>query len=271
MNVPYWNFTDWVENWPGGVGPTGNTNNSSIHDLQLLWAYQLASALESHLGIKSISDLYNERALQLASTIKSKYWNSSKGLFSDTPEMNQYSQHANTLAIMTGLVKGDEAKAIAAKLLNDKTLTPASIYFKYYLHQALVKAGSGNDYLNWLDIWRQNIAMGLTTWAEDSQINTARSDCHAWGASPNIEFFRTLLGIDTDAPGFSSVKIEPRLGALKNASGEIPHPMGKISVKYALVKDKWNIEIVLPAALSGKFVWKGQENPLAGGVNKFVL
>jgi hypothetical protein len=47
--------------------------------------------------------------------------------------------------------------------------------------------------------------------------------------------------------------------------------MGKISVKYALVKDKWNVEIILPAALSGRFVWKGQEGPLAGGVNKFVL
>ncbi len=105
-----------------------------------------------------------------------------------------------------------QANAIGKKMLTDSSLAPASIYFKFYLHQALVKAGLGNDYLNWLDLWRENIKMGMTTWAEISDINNARSDCHAWGASPNIEFFRTVLGIDSDAPGFAKVKIEPKLG-----------------------------------------------------------
>ena len=91
-------------------------------------------------------------------------------------------------------------------MLTDTTLAPASIYFKFYLHQALVKAGLGNDYLNWLGIWRKNLDMGLTTWAEISDINNARSDCHAWGASPNIEFFRIVMGIDSDAPGFRKLK-----------------------------------------------------------------
>ncbi|MEP6952342.1 MAG: hypothetical protein ABI863_23825 [Ginsengibacter sp.] len=50
-----------------------------------------------------------------------------------------------------------------------------------------------------MQIWKDNLANGLTTWAEGG-INGSRSDCHAWGASPNIEFFRTVLGIDTDAP-----------------------------------------------------------------------
>jgi alpha-L-rhamnosidase len=79
--------------------------------------------------------------------------------------------------------------------------------------------------MNWLDVWRNNIKMGLTTWAEISDLEHNRSDCHAWGASPNIEFFRTVLGIDSYAPGFSKVKIEPHLGKMENASGEIPHPM----------------------------------------------
>ncbi len=55
--------------------------------------------------------------------------------------------------------------------------------------------------------------VGLTTWAEIDDLNRARSDCHAWGSSPNIELYRIVLGIDSDAPGFSKVKIEPHLGA----------------------------------------------------------
>ena len=36
---------------------------------------------------------------------------------------------------------------------------------------ALIKAGFGNDYMNWLGIWRENIKMGMTTWAEIPDIN----------------------------------------------------------------------------------------------------
>jgi len=175
------------------------------------------------------------------------------------------------LAILTGTVTGNEAGMLAGKLLSDDTLAPASIYFKYYLHLAFIKAGLGNDYLKWLDKWFENIALGMTTWAEDSDINTARSDCHAWGSSPNIEFYRTILGIDTDAPGFASVKIEPHLGTMLKAGGEMPHPQGKISVKYVHEKGKWNIEIILQRSLSGTFIWKDQLYPLKEGRNLMTL
>jgi alpha-L-rhamnosidase len=129
----------------------------------------------------------------------------------------------------------------------------------------------GNDYLSWLDKWRENIRMGLTTWAEISDLVNNRSDCHAWGASPNIEFFRTVLGIDSYAPGFSKVKIEPHLGRLQTASGEIPHPNGKLTVAYTYEKVGWKININLPASTGGIFIWKGKTYPLKVGSNKFSI
>ena len=117
-------------------------------------------------------------------------------------------------------------------MITDTSLTQATIYFQYYVNQALHKTGLGNLYLDRLQIWKDNLAMGLTTWAEISDINAARSDCHAWGASPNIEFFRTVLGIDTDAPGFNKIRIEPNLGSLTKVSGTMPHPKGEITVSY---------------------------------------
>jgi len=274
IHVPYWNFTDWVDNrkgWSGGVAPIGKDGCSSVLDLQLLLAYQTAAELEEKLGMDAYAGLYRNRAGQLMATIRQKYWDASRGLFSDTPEKDVYSQHANTLAILTGTVTGNDAAILAGKMLKDAGLAPASIYFKYYLHLAFVKAGMGNEYLAWLDKWFENIAMGMTTWAEDSEINTARSDCHAWGSSPNIEFYRTVLGIDTDAPGFARVKIEPHLGTLQKASGEIPHPAGKISVKYVLNKEMWNLEINLPGNLTGSLVWNGKSYDLKAGINNMVL
>ncbi|RZM13205.1 MAG: alpha-rhamnosidase, partial [Pedobacter sp.] len=143
--------------------------------------------------------------------------------------------------------------------------------FKYYLHQALAKAGLGNDYMKWLDIWRKNIEWGLTTWTEDSNVEYTRSDCHAWGSSPNIEFYRIVLGIDTDAPGFQKVKIEPHLGEITNVQGEIPNPAGQIKVKYVQQNGKWNMSISLPGKVTGTFIWKGKTYVLKAGENSFTI
>jgi alpha-L-rhamnosidase len=269
--VPFWMFTDWVEKegWKDGVGPVGRDGSSSLTDLQLLWAYQLAADLEIKMGMPTYATLYLQYADQLKKTIRKKYWDHKKNLFADRPEMDFYSQHANSLAILTGMFDHVQAKVVARQLLTDTTLAPASIYFKFYLHSAFIKAGLGNDYLNWLDIWRENMKLGLTTWAEISDINNARSDCHAWGASPNIEFFRTLLGIDSDAPGFAKVKIEPHLGELQSVSGEIPHPRGSISVSYQRENGRWNIQVNLPDHVTGQLIWDGKSIPLKGGNNQY--
>ncbi len=270
-NVPYWNFIDWASNKVHDYShpPTGKNGGSSIMDMQLLMAYTMAAEMERKMGMPAMATLYKEKAAQLDKTIRNKYWDAAKGLYADNEDKDLFSQHANSLAILNGLVKGPEATAVAKKMLSDTSLTQCTIYFKYYLHQALVKAGLGDGYLDWLDIWRKNIAMGLTTWAEISDLPYARSDCHAWGASPNIEFYRTVLGIDSYAPGFSKVKIEPHLGALTNVSGEMPHPNGKVAVAYAKTGDSWKISITLPEKTSGMFLWKGKTYQLKSGLNSF--
>ncbi|MFI2743512.1 alpha-L-rhamnosidase C-terminal domain-containing protein [Zhouia sp. PK063] len=255
-NLPYWRFVDWAGDM--GWGPNSADGTVAIYDLQLLWAYEWAGEMEAKLGLKVYADVYAKRVKQLKETIKKKYWDNNKQLFADTAEKKGFSQHANSLAILTGLVNREDLAAFANRLLTDKSLTQCTIYFQYYLNQALVKAGLGNEYMNWLDIWRENIQMGLTTWAEDSSLKTVRSDCHAWGASPNIEFFRTVLGIDSDSPGFQKIKIEPHLGGITHISGEMPHPNGKISVAYTLKNKKWKVKIHIPKKTSANFIWEGK-------------
>ena len=269
-DVPYWKFVDWV-NWNYGMPPMGKNGNSSILDMQLLWAYQQAAEMEAHMGMPAYAELYRKRAAQLKQTIQNKYWVPARNLYADNEDKTSFSQHANSLAILTGMVKNEDLKTVGQNMLTDSTLTQCTIYFKYYLHQALVKAGLGNGYINWLGIWRDNLKMGLTTWAEISDLKNTRSDCHAWGASPNIEFYRTVLGIDSYAPGFKKIKIEPHLGALTNISGEIPHPDGKVAVAYALSNGKWKVKISLPQKTSGIFVWKGKSYLLKAGDNSLVI
>ncbi|MEQ9099888.1 MAG: alpha-L-rhamnosidase C-terminal domain-containing protein [Imperialibacter sp.] len=272
-NLPYWLFTDWTthDGWDFGMAPIGKNGESAVLDIQLAWVYQQAADLEAALGLKDLSQLYLSRAKQLKETIRKKYWVADKGLFADTETKDLFSQHANSLAILAGVVEGEEAITVAKGLMSDASLAPATIYFKFYLHQALTKAGYGNDYLSWLDKWRENINLGLTTWAETSEVATSRSDCHAWGSSPNVEFYRIILGIDSDGPGFSKVRIEPHLGTLTDISGEMPHPKGKLTVAYSIKKGALTADINLPGNTSGIFVWKGKEHELKGGANSLKL
>lgn len=270
-HLPGWNFTDWVDNWESwrtGVGQPGQDGSSCVLDLQLLIAYQLAADLEQVLGSNDFAQIYTERAAALETAISQSYWDEERGLYADRSERDAFSQHANALAIIAGLARDEQAKSIAGKIESDPTLAPASIYFKYYTHRAMILAGLGDHYLSWLDKWRENIRMGLTTWGETSDVDCTRSDCHAWGSSPNIECYRTILGIDSESPAFKNIKIEPHLGTMKEISGRIPHPNGTIRVDYIVHEQDIDATIELPKNTNGRFVWNGKSYPLQEGINR---
>ena len=156
--------------------------------------------------------------------------------------------------------------SIFDRLMKDGSIWQCTLYYRYYLMQAMRLSGRGDMLCAELQPWRDQLSLGLTTWAE--QPEPSRSDCHAWSASLNVEFFRTLLGIDSAAPGFSEVRIAPSLGRLKEASGEIPHPDGKVSVSYSVSDDgRMTAEISIPETVTGTFVWKGRTCRLKGGSN----
>jgi alpha-L-rhamnosidase len=268
-NAPYWDFTDWTNSpgWRNGIAPIGADGTSAEIDLLLCLAYKTAAELEENIGSKENAERYKAKFNLLRQSITKAYWDESTNLFSDTSEKKYFSAHANTLAILAEVVDGKNAQTLMRKILSDKTIAPATIYFKYYVHRALAKCGLGDLYLNQLGDWYTQLDVGLTTWAEISDHNNARSDCHAWGSSPNIELFRIVLGIDSDGPGFDKIKIEPHLPHMENASGSIPHPKGKIEVSYQPTIGK--AIVTIPQTTTGNFIWKGRTYALHAGKNEF--
>lgn len=267
--LPWWPYVDWVDQWPGGVPPTDPEGGSAPHDLQLLLAYQWAAHMEGALGEKALAGVYQREADRLSQTIRSLYWSDQRKLFADTPSKTHWSQHANALAVIAGVTTGDQARDLMERVIPDTKLAQVSVYFRYYLNVAAKDAGLGDRYLELLGEWRAMLARGLTTWAEKA--DPTRSDCHAWGASPNIELYRTVLGIDSAAPGFRRVLITPHLGKLERASGSMPHPNGEIRVAYQRAGARLEAEITLPAGVEGELVWNGQRAPLHAGAAKLTL
>jgi hypothetical protein len=268
--MPWWNFVDWVKQWPSGVPPAeADGSSSAAIDLQLVLAYQWAADLEKALASPARASEYGAAAEKLKSTILVSDWDAARGIFADQPSHKTYSQQVNTLAVLAHIVPKEQARRIVQKIVNDNSLAQASIYFRAYMNATLREVGLGGEYLQMLGPWREMLGDGLTTWAEWNG-SDARSDCHAWGASPNIELFRTIAGIESAAPGFSRVRIAPNPGALRHVVASAPHPAGEIRVDLRQAAQT-TADVDLPSGIDGQFVWDGVSHPLQPGRNHLKL
>ncbi|MDQ2775079.1 MAG: glycoside hydrolase family 78 protein [Acidobacteriota bacterium] len=269
--MPWWNFVDWVKAWPNGEPPADPDGSSAAAlDLQLLMAYRWAGDLESALGDKALAAEDREKAAQLKATVLAADWDAARGLFADQPTHRTYSQQVNTLAVLAHVVEGEQARAVVTKTIADASLAKSSIYFRAYMNATLREVGLGERYLEMLGPWREMLGEGLSTWAEWNGPDT-RSDCHAWGASPNFELLRTIAGIDSEAAGFKRVRIAPNLGSLKHVTAEMPHPHGMIRIDLKQDGGKLSGEVELPGDVDGEFDWNGQQRVLRAGKNSVAF
>jgi alpha-L-rhamnosidase len=269
--MPWWNFVDWVKQWNRGIPPAeADGSSSTALDLQFLLALEWAADLERALGEAALAEECRSRAARLKSTVLDTDWDASRGLFADQPSHRTYSQNVNALALIAQIVPASQVRPLAERTLNDTELAPATIYFRAYVNSTLRMAGLGDRYLEQLGSWREMLKDGLTTWSEWNG-SDSRSDCHAWGASPNFELFRTLAGVEPSAPGYSQVKIAPNLGALRHVEAVIPHPRGEIRVNYRVEGSAKRADITLPAGVTGTLEWFGTSHSLQPGVNHISL
>ncbi|WP_221276172.1 alpha-L-rhamnosidase-related protein [Mucilaginibacter lappiensis] len=268
--MDWWNFVDWsfgpynLEKPIGGTPKGAIDGNSSILTLQYAYTLQLAADLLESTGDRNQAKLYRMLAGSLVQKTKVLCWNKQKGLIADSPEQDSYSQHANIMALLAGMFDIAEEKKIINKVLHEPKLTQATLYFKFYLAQAMNKAGLGDQYLDQLQPWKDMISLGLTTFAETPE--PTRSDCHAWSAGPDYDLLATVCGISPGSPGFKTVKIAPHLGRLKFVKAKMPHPNGDILISLKKKNDSaLEAEIILPQNLTGVFVWKGTKLALHSG------
>lgn len=265
--IAWWPFVDWAEQWARGVPPGGVEGHSTVISLQLVYALERASELEAALGIPGLADHYRALAQKVRDAVRRSAWDSTRGLFRDTPQGSTYSQHANVLAVLTNAVPPADQAALMERVLSDRELTQSTYYFSYYQLEALRKAGLGDRYIEQLAPWRGMLDVGLTTVPETPE--PTRSDSHAWSAHPNYGLLATVLGVRPAEPGFKKVRIAPHLGPLQRAEGRVPHPRGVIEVRLSRTSaGGLDAEIELPPGLEGVLVWAGKETTLRPGRQK---
>jgi alpha-L-rhamnosidase len=262
--LTWWNFVDWDNFNDWGVPSGVEKGNSSILTLQYAYTLEQAADLFRAFNHQPQSNSLKALAARLSQSTFMACYNTKKGLVADSPEQTDYSQHAGIWAVLSGAMPTGEIPAMMKRLLEDKSIGQVTFFYRFYLTQALKKAGMADLYYSELKPWRDMLKLGLTTFAEKPE--PTRSDCHAWSASPNYDFLATICGIMPDAPGFTKVLIKPALGELNSVECTMPHPAGKISIKLQRHgKEGIVADVSLPEGLTGTFIWKTKKRKITAG------
>ena len=266
------NFMDW--SITKGSLPRSNEDKEMTHSAMLTLYYlhtlDCTVRLFDHLGRSEKANKWLKRAQLIRASVYEHCWDKEKELFTDYPGQNIYSQHTNLLAILCDVIEPGAQKKLLNRILEFKDFDEyASSYFSFFLFKAMQKTGQEDLFLENLAFWHDYIDRGFSTTGETGFASHDRSDCHAWSAHPSYFLMSLVCGIQPADKGFEHVRIEPHLGKLTSIQASMPHPKGRISVEYKVVRGKLKAKITLPEGLSGELSYNGRQMALQSGINRF--
>lgn len=135
--------------------------------------------------------------------------------YTDVPGKAYFSCHVNAWAILAGAADSGLRTELSAALTEDPGLTGCTLYFAFYLLEAMHRTGNDAGFETVLKQWEPMLELGFTTFPECPSADT-RSDCHAWSAGPLYHLLRHYAGVYPAEPGYAVVGVEPAAGLLRS-------------------------------------------------------
>lgn len=267
-NLPGWSFEDWTEPWGWlGIPPDGRFGCSAVVNLHFVAALRQASVAERACGDEAMGAYWQAKAEAVARAVREKFWCEARGLVADTQAKDRFSEFAQCLALLSDVVVGDQAAKVFKGLVESTDLAPTTVYASHYLFETYLKFGRADLVLRKLGLWRQFVRDGLKTPME-APGRRGRSDCHAWGSHPVYHLLTGIAGIRPVDIGFAKVLVAPQPGGLKFVKAALPTPKGGVTIDLRFEGERVRGMVTVPAGLPGVFRWKGEDRPLAEGVNE---
>ncbi len=262
-----WSFVDWVPGWRDGMPKDAYRGINGTINWIFVNALRQAAELEEWAGEAELAARNRKTAHRVAKAASGAFFNEKRGLMAEDREHTQFSEHAQCLALLSGMLDESKRSRIGESLFKDNDLAQATIFFTHYLFETCRVTGRMDVLHDRLGMWFDLARHGFKTTFEMPE--PTRSDCHAWGAHPVYHYFATILGIRPASPRFQTVRIEPQLGPLTSATGTMVHPRGQIVVDVALDGDRLKGSVSLPDGVSGVLVANGRETALHPGAQPF--
>ncbi|MCP3891049.1 MAG: hypothetical protein GY702_19610 [Desulfobulbaceae bacterium] len=201
---------------------------------------------------------FHKRTYLLRKSLNTELWDEENGLFSDAwidgKTSNQFSEHANAMALAMNVATPTQAESIAGILLQDDQhnfikresgITMVTPAMSYFFHKGLCNYGYVDESF---DLFKAKFDKMLqpntngTLWEEwwldgtgrsgTFQGGRTRSDAQTESAFPPALFAEYLLGVRVIKPGFKEVEIIRSPSKLKHIEGEIPSPEGMLLVRW---------------------------------------
>ena len=255
----WWEFVDWQPAWShcGGIPEALLHGPSAIINLMYALALEKSATLCDAANRPALAAEYRRRKEAILDRVYALCWDEDRKMVREGPDFRQFTQHAQSWAVLTGMLKGKQAQTALLHAMQGDDVLKCSFSTAYEWFRALEDAGlyakTKADMMRWADLPRQ----GNTTCPETPE--NARSECHAWSALPIYEFLRVMGGIRMEA---GKVIVCPVAGYLKEYSGDVCVPGG--IARFCFTEGKYTV--TLPAGTEAIYrSFDGSERTLTGG------
>ena len=268
----YWDFADWPKEWDAFRGEPAALKQgpSVLQNLLYVYALQSLSRLLTALQRKAAAVEYEKIAADILAVIEARCFDFERGMYREGEHFEQYSQHTQVWAVLTGLASGARAQEVLTHALEEADVVACSFVMQFYLFRALEKAGMYERTLPLWENWRRLLAQHCTTVPEKPE--EPRSDCHAWGALPLYEFTAKMLGVEPLMPGWTAIKIAPKWELVEELSGCVPTPRGDVLVRWSRENSSVHITVQTSPQIPAFFCLPdGTKEEISGGVLEKVI
>ncbi len=245
--APYVQFIDWGALEDARQYDENGTLNALRYQA-LTCAAQLHQATHNHTQAHS----YRRQAAHVAQAFRQRLWISDAGRFAGgfagNRQVTRDILHVNILALAFGLADPAQEPALIRYILQRLETNAAhaaqgrpaddfaELYFLQYVLTALVRIerfdAAERVIADHMQIMKDHHAW--TFWeCLHRGIGQKGSLCHAWSTAPLDYFTRYVLGVREKSAGRPDhLVVHPRVAAIHQACGTVPHPAGPISVQW---------------------------------------
>lgn len=211
---------------------------------------QILSFLSQEIGDEEKASNYANEAKAFFEIYNKAFVDEKTGLVRDTTDIeeNNYSLHANVMALNYGLIKNENKERVIDYIKSKKV--NCSVYTMQYLLESLVKNGevdyaldliTSNDDKSWIGMINSGSSLTTEAWNENIKLDMDYS--HAWGTAPLNILLRQIVGVKPAVAGCEEIIIEPNLGYLEHVSSVIPMNNGVVTIECKKSNSKMKVKI----------------------------
>jgi len=194
----HWNFYEWTDGLSGRLGRHEDARPDLLLNCLAIRAIDAMAELSATCGMPfdgvSMAD-------EIRAAVRRTFFLPDEGLFSDYDDSRHISELGNSLALLAGIVTGEEAAALAAKLAaRESGAVRISLSMKCFLYDALLLTDR-EKYAPWIladieAVYKPMLDAGATSVWEtelgEADFHRAGSLCHGWSAMP-VYYYHILL------------------------------------------------------------------------------